>query len=142
MTIYADASFLISLYSPDANSAAAAATMYSSSGDHYISVFGELETINALQLRVFRKELSASQSLSSWKAFEADIRDGVFQLRPLSDQVFERARQLSRQTTARLGTHTADLLHVAAALELDADCLFSFDQQQRKLAQAVHLKIS
>ena len=47
-----------------------------------------------------------------------------------------------RQTTARLGTRTADLLHVAAALELGAECLYSFDQQQRKLARAVGLKVS
>jgi hypothetical protein len=31
---------------------------------------------------------------------------------------------------------------VAAALELGVDCLYSFDQQQRKLAQTVHLKLN
>jgi predicted nucleic acid-binding protein len=56
--------------------------------------------------------------------------------------VFERARLLSRQTTAKLGTRTADLLHVAAALELGADYLYSFDLQQRKLAQTVRLKLN
>jgi len=49
---------------------------------------------------------------------------------------------LSRQTTARLGTRTADLLHVATALELSADCLYTFDQQQRKLARTLHLKLN
>jgi hypothetical protein len=33
-------------------------------------------------------------------------------------------------------------LHVAAALELGVDFLYSFDQQQRKLAQAVRLKLN
>jgi len=51
----------------------------------------------------------------------------------------ERARELSRQSTARLGTRTADLLHVAAALELEADYLYSFDEQQRKLARTLIL---
>jgi predicted nucleic acid-binding protein len=139
---YADTSFLISLYSPDSNSAAAAATMQASGGDHYITLFGELEVINALELRVFRKELSASQAQSSWADFEKDMRDGVLQLRPLSDQVFERACHLAQQTTARLGTRTADLVHVAAALDLGVDYLYSFDQQQRKLAQAVRLKLN
>jgi predicted nucleic acid-binding protein len=74
--------------------------------------------------------------------FERDMRDGILQLRGLTDLVFERARQLSRQTTAKLGTRTADLLHVAAALELGADYLYSFDQQQRKLAQTLHLKLN
>ena len=142
MKIYADTSFLISLYSPDANSSTAARTMQTAMGDHYITVFGELEVVNALELRVFRKELSASQVQASMKDFEKDVRDGILQLRPLSEQIFERARQLSRQTTARLGTRTADLLHVAAAVELGVDCLYSFDQQQRKLAQAVRLKVN
>ena len=142
MKVYGDTSFLISLYSPDANSAAASTTMQSSTGTHYITVFGELEVVNAMELRVFRKELTLAQAQSSLGNFEKDMRDGVFQLLPLSDPVFERARQLSRQTTARLGTRTADLLHVAAALELGADWLYTFDQQQRKLAQAVKLKLN
>jgi predicted nucleic acid-binding protein len=128
------------LYSLDSNSAAAAGIMRSSRGDHYLTVYGELEVVNALELRVFRKELSASQAQLSLKDFERDLRDGVLQLRPLTDQIFERAGQLSRQTTVRLGTRTADLLHVAAAVVLGADYLYTFDQQQRELAQAVRLK--
>jgi hypothetical protein len=53
----------------------------------------------------------------------------------------ERTRQLSRQTTAKLGTRTADLLHVAA-LELEADYLYTFDVHQRKLAQSLRLKLN
>ena|ERR1017187_1457527 len=111
-----------------------------SSGERYITVFGELEVVNALHLRVFRKELSGSQVQSSLSDFEKDMRDGIFLLRPLPEQVFERAGQLSGQTTSRLGTRTVDLLHVAAALELAAEYLYTFDQQQRKLARAVGLK--
>ena len=140
MKVYVDSSFLISLYSLDSNSASAAGIMRSSRGDHYITVYGELEVVHALELRVCRKELSASHAQLSLKDFERDLREGVMQLRSLSDPIFERARQLSRQTTARLGTRTADLLHVAAAVVLDADCLYTFDQHQRKLAQAVRLQ--
>jgi len=142
LKIYADPSFLVSLYSPDANSAAAARTMQASTGDRFVTTFGELEVVNALGLRVFRKEVSAAQAQSSLIDFEKDLRDGILQLRGLPEPVFERARQLSRQTTAKLGTRTADLLHVAAALELGVDCLYSFDQQQRKLAQTVRLKLN
>jgi len=72
--------------------------------------------------------------LISLSDFEKDMRDGTFLLRPLPDQVFERAGQLSHRATARLGTLSADLLHVAASFELAADSLYSFDQYQRKLA--------
>jgi len=139
---YVDTSFLVSLYSPDVNSSAAARVMKTSSGDRFLTTFGELELNNALELRVFRKEVSAAQARSSRKDFEQDLRNTVFQMRPLSDQVFERAHQLVRETTAQFGTRTADLLHVAAALELKADRLFSFDQQLRKLAQEVGIKLN
>lgn len=142
MKAYVDSSFLISLYSPDANSPAAVAIMRSSQGEHFITVLCELEVVNALELRIFRKELTAPQAHSSLKDFEGDLRDGFFLLRPLSDQAFARARQLSRQTTSQLGTRTADLLHVAAALELGVDSMYTFDRQQRKLAQAVRLKLN
>jgi hypothetical protein len=132
----------VSLYSPDANSVAAVRIMQASKGDRFVSTFGELEVVNAIGLRIFRKEVSAAQARSSLDDFEKDTRAGVFQLRPLTEQIFERAHQLSRQTTPRLGTRTADLLQVAAALELSADYLYTFDQQQRKLAQTVRLKLN
>jgi predicted nucleic acid-binding protein len=142
LKIYADASFLVSLYSPDANSAAAARDVKAFAGDRFVTILGELEVLNAFGLRVFRKEVTAAQAQSSLTDFEKDLRDGLFQLRGLPDPIFERARQLSRQTTAKLGTRTADILHVAAALELGADYLYSFDEHQRKLARAVRLKIN
>lgn len=142
MKAYADPSFIVSLYSPDANSAAAARTMQASSGDRFVTTFGELEVVNAMGLRVFREEISAVQSQSSLLQFENDLRDGVFQLRGLSDSILERTRQLSRQTTAKLGTRTADILHVAAALELGVDCLYTFDSHQRKLAQSLRLELN
>jgi predicted nucleic acid-binding protein len=142
LKVYADPSFIVSLYSPDANSADAARTMKASLADRFLTTFGELEVINAMGLRVFRKEVSLAQAQASLLEFEKDLRDGVFQLRELSDSILVRSRQLSRQTTAKLGTRTADLLHVAAALELDAVYLFTFDLHQRKLAQSLHLKLN
>jgi predicted nucleic acid-binding protein len=116
--------------------------MQASKGECFVTTLGELEVVNAFGLRVFRKEVSAVQAQESLADFEKDLRDGVLQLRRLEESFFERAQQLSRQTTAKLGTRTADLLHVAAALQLGADYLYSFDQQQRTLAHAVRLKLN
>lgn len=116
--------------------------MRTSAGDRFLTTLGELEVVNALELRVFRNEVSAEQAQSSLNDFEKHLRDGVFQLQELRGTFFERARQLSQQTTAKLGTRSADLLHVAAALELGTDYLFSFDQKQRKLARSLHLKLN
>jgi len=111
-------------------------------GERFVTILGELELLNAFGLRVFRKEVTEVQAQSSLSDFEKDLRDGLFQLRGLPDPVFERARQLSRQTTAKRGTRAADVLHVAAALELGVDYLYSFDHHQRKLAQTVRLKVN
>jgi predicted nucleic acid-binding protein len=116
--------------------------MQASPGDRFLTTLGELEVVNALELRTFRKEVSPAQAQSALDDFEKHLRDGVFQLRELAETFFERACQLSRQTTAKLGTRTADLLHVAAALELGADYLYSFDRQQRKLARSAGLKLN
>jgi hypothetical protein len=142
LKIYSDQSFLVSLYSLDANSPVAVQTMQASQGDRFLTTLGELEVVNALEWRVFRKDISPTQAKSSLDDFEKHLREGFFQLRGFVDAFFERARQLSRQTTAKVGTRTADLLHVAAALELGADYFYSFDQQQRKLARSVHLKLN
>jgi predicted nucleic acid-binding protein len=140
--VYVDTSFLVSLYTPDANSIPAAQIMQASRDTHVVSVLTELECINALQLRVFRKEISAAQAKSSLRSFESDVSQRVFQLVHLPEEAFRRAGQISRQTTPRLGIRSADLLHVAAALELKADALYSFDDRQRKLARSLRLKVN
>jgi hypothetical protein len=116
--------------------------MESSTGDRFVTNLGELELVNALELRIFRKEVSPAQVQSSLNDFEKHLSDGVFQLRGLRDSFFARARELSQKTTAKIGTRTGDLLHVAAALELGVDYLYSFDKQQRKLAHAVRLRLN
>jgi hypothetical protein len=50
-----------------------------------VDSFGELEIINAMGLRVFRKEISAAQAQASLREFERDLRDRVFQLTGLAD---------------------------------------------------------
>jgi len=140
--IYLDSSLLVSLYCLDANSVAAAAALQAAKAKLLITALGELETVNAFGLRVFRKEITAAQADAARKTFEKDILAGVFLLRAVPDAAFERAKVLSRQQTPKLGTRTADLLHVAAAVELGAVSLFSFDLQQRKMAQAAGLKLN
>jgi predicted nucleic acid-binding protein len=101
-----------------------------------------LEGVNALQLRVFRKEISQRQAAASLRAFDGDLRSGTFLRKELPAAAFERARKLSRENTARLGTRSADLLHVAVALELRATALYSFDLRQRKVAVGAGLTLN
>jgi hypothetical protein len=126
----------------DVNTNSAVRLLQAVTGSSLITTFGELEFVNAISLRVFRREISPGKGESSIADFEQDLRDGIFQLKPLPDHVFQRARLLSRQTTPQLGTRTADLLHVAAALEVGAAGFYSFDVGQRKLARNVKLKLN
>jgi predicted nucleic acid-binding protein len=138
---YAGTSFLVSLYTPDANSTSAAAQMKGVRAVVLLTPFGELELRNALELRVFRGELTPSEVEAARAALREDIEKGIYALRPFPGAAFERAKEIAHKRTARLGTRTLDILHVASALILQADAFYSFDRNQRKLARAEGLKI-
>lgn len=139
MTRYADTSFLVSLYTPDANSYRAAELMRSKSVI-LLTPFGELELLNALELRAFRRELSRREVQRARRTFEAD-RDGrVFSLQPMLPRIYEMAGSISRRHTFRLGVRALHILHVASALVLKAERFCTFDERQRNFALAEGLK--
>ena len=139
MSSYADTSFVASLYIPDANSAEAARRMRRLSLPVLITPLGELELINAVQLRLFRKEVRPGEARAANAAFRADLHEGVFAVRALSEDVFGYATRLASRWTARLGARSLDIIHVAAAIALRADAFYTFDDRQRKLAKAAKL---
>ena len=107
-----------------------------------MSSLTELETVNAMGLRVFRKEISELEAAQSLRAFDEDLRRGSFQRSTLPESAFALARKLSLQSSAQLGVRTADLLHVAVAAELGATGLFTFDLQQRRLCSDLGLTLN
>jgi len=137
---YCDTSFLVSLYTPDANSQAAAAEARRSTTTLFISPLGELEFTNALQLRVFRKELTKAETSAAYAVIQKDLAAGVYSVQPVSAIVFDTAKRVSLKHTAGIGSRSLDVLHVAVALAMGADVLLSFDENQRKLAEAVGLR--
>ena len=141
MSGYADTSFLVSLYTVDINSFSAQALMQSASLPLLLTPLSEMELVNTLYLRLFRRELRAPQIHAAHAAFQSDIHDGMFQHRPLSMPVFDKAQTLSRKQTPRLGTRGIDVLHVASALVWGAETLYTFDRSQRRLAEAEGLRV-
>ena len=140
MKAYCDTSFLVSLYTPDANSQAAAAEARRSTITLFISPLGELEFTNALQLRVFRRELTKAEASAAYALIQEDLAAGVYSTQPVSAVVFASAKRVSMKHTAALGSRSLDVLHVAAALVMGADVMLSFDENQRKLAEAAGLR--
>jgi predicted nucleic acid-binding protein len=142
VSAYADTSFLVSLYVLDANSAGAARAMKRATLPLLLTPLGEVELTNALYLRLFRKELAAGQVHAAQGMFRGDLAEGIFQLKPLSPGVFEKAVLLSRKQTPRLGTRALDVLHVAAALLHKADSFYTFDRNQARLSEAEGLRVN
>lgn len=140
--IYLDASFVVSIYSADVNSRAALSALPSFGEFLTLTKLAELETVNALELRVFRKAISRPQADASLHAFDDDLRKGVFLRTGIPEAAFERARKLSLSITARVGVRTIDMLHVAAALELGATGFFTFDLRQRTVAEDAGLALN
>jgi len=62
LSSYLDSSVLASLYAPDANSASALDYLRQATGPLLLTPFGEAELTNAIQLRVFQREIAAAQA--------------------------------------------------------------------------------
>jgi len=73
-------------------------------------------------------------------AFDGDVNARVLIVFDLEPTTFLRASSLILQNTALAGCRTADILHVAAALQAGADRLFSFDQRQKAVARRAKLQ--
>ncbi len=141
MRVYADTSFLVSLYSPDVHSIRAAATIARLRATVFLTPLGELELLNALELRGFRKEASASETRLAQARLREHIASGFFSQQAMPATVYERARQISRRRTAALGLRTLDILHVASGILLKSDRFLTFDQRQEQLAKAEGLRL-
>lgn len=110
-------------------------------GPVVITAFGEVEVFNAIELRLFRKEVSGRQAKLAGQAFEQDLKDGVFISQAIPALTFEKAKRLAHQHTASMGVRGLDLIHVASALTLAVTTLLSFDVAQRKLAHSAGLTV-
>ena len=125
---------------PDANSQAAAAEARRSTTTLFISPLVELKLTNALQLRVYRKELTKGEASAAYVTIQKDLAAGVYSVQPLSPMVFDTAKRISLKHTGGIGSRPLDVLHVAAALAMRAEALLSFDGNQRKLGKAAGLR--
>ena len=138
MIVYADTSFLISVYLPDAHSIEADRRM--ASGPNLpISPFGHAEFANAIYRQVFLRRISEIVARRAWENFEFDCRSGLLQTAAFPETAWNVIADLARRYAPTLGVRTLDTLHVACALELRANRFWTFDERQARLAEAVGL---
>lgn len=142
MKVYADTGFVVALYKVETTSAQAAAAMSRLQTTVWLSPFGELELHNAFQLSVVRGEIDAAAATLKLRLFADDLAKGIFKVLPVpAATLYPKAIGLADRHSATLGTRSLDLMHVAAALILEADLFLSFDERQRKVATAEGLRI-
>jgi hypothetical protein len=142
MVAFADTGFIASLYLEESTSQAADAALGSRREPLPLTPLAMLELRNAFNRAVHRQRITAAQRDALWQDVEADIANGFLVPTPVaSEELHEKARQLSDRHTPTLGTRSLDLLHLAAALVLEAEVFFSFDDRQRKAAASEGLKV-
>jgi len=141
LSCYLDASVYFSLYVTDTNTPAAISKSHKATRPLLCTDFAELEFVNALSLRLFRREMTASEIKQVLTLFGQDLAAGSFRYVPIPSASFQRARNIARQHTPDLGTRSLDILHVASALALGATQLVTFDERQAKLASALGLRV-
>lgn len=140
--VYADTSFLVSLYVQDANAARAVAAVESGAAPLIFTPLIRHELRNALRLCVFRRQISAAQREAALHDMDADTEAGVLHLAPVDwPKVFVHAEALGRKHSEALGTRGMDVLHVACALAMKAKRFATFDDRQRQLAELAGFEI-
>lgn len=82
------------------------------------------------------------RTMAVFHQIEEDLSDGllVHYAMPWTDAL-RKAEHLSADHAERIGSRSADTLHVAAALLAGAKRFLSFDKRQRELAKAAGLEV-
>jgi predicted nucleic acid-binding protein len=140
LSIYADTSFLVSLYLPDAHTLEAQRRI-TQPQPLWFSPLHHAEATHAILQQVFRGSITTREAQQILKQLEQDLSSNLWEYTDVPDGVFETCIQLARKHAARLGVRTLDTLHVASAPELKAKDFWTFDERKSKLAPAEGLKL-
>lgn len=109
-------------------------------GPFPLTSFCQLEITNAVELRVFRHEITATDAKHVLANLAGDVASGFLRSTPTPTAVYDQAVRLSRRHTAALGNRTLDILHVASALVLGLPAIYTFGRRQAQLSRAAGLK--
>jgi hypothetical protein len=92
---------------------------------------------------VWSSRISVPDRSRVFRKIEEDLDSEVFLIHVMLDYTgtFRGAEKLGAAHNEGIGCRSADLFHVAAALELGFKEFLSFDDKQRRIAQAAGLNI-
>lgn len=148
MNCFPDTSFLCALYRTQVNSARADEIMAEISGTLGVSSLLLLEFRQSvrLQIRLHRNDRSKgfpqAEGQQMLNDLQIDLNAGLLTTTPVDwAAVHQRAEVLSSVHTLSASHRLADILHVATALHLGVREFFTFDGNQKKLAEAEGLRV-
>lgn len=140
MTIYPDASFLVSwLYKPDPLNAKARSWFARHQTDDFlVSDWARFETVNALRSLCLRPQPHKPEMIEGLRRyFQHLLQAGPFEFVSVDwDEVMKDAHQISAGFAARCKSRSSDILHIAMLEQLSPDLFVSGDQEQLALATA------
>ena len=140
--VYVDPSALARLYIHQDGSREMAAWRARVRGSLLVTHHARTEVVNAICRAAFLGQLTPETLAEALRDFDSDFSAGhLHQPEILWRAALNRAAELSRQYTSKLGTRSLDVLHVACAVELKLRYFLTFDVRQRQLAAAVTLKV-
>lgn len=139
---YLDTSSLIALYYPEGKTGVLMAHLRHRSLPLLFTWLHEVEFTNGLQLKLFRKEATAAAVASTLDALRVDGESGVLhRAQPSWPTVLATTLRLSMEYSSTLGTRTLDLLHIAAAITLEATEFVTGDDRQARVATKEGLNV-
>jgi len=139
LSIYADSSFFVSLYVSDIHTPEVERRMLVAPV-LWLTPLHRAEFAHAIEQHVIRGAASRSEADRLIQKFQQHRSQGLWMEAAIPEHAFEVCAQLAHQHAVRLGTRTLDSLHVASALELQADEFWTFDERQKKLARYAGLR--
>ena len=140
--VYVDPSALLKLYLHEPGSAAMSQWRARARGPLTVSRHGRLELVNGLCLAAFRGYLTGEALRDALTSLDEDFAEGRYtEADVLWRATLQRAADISREHTSRLGCRSLDVLHVATALQLGFRQFVTFDRRQQQLARAAGLKV-
>jgi predicted nucleic acid-binding protein len=140
MTIYPDASFLVSwLYKPDPlNAKARLWFAHHQADDFLISDWARFETINTLRDLCLRPNPPKPELIEALRRYFSHLlQTGPFELAAVDwDEALKDAYQISAGFAARLKVRSADVVHIAILEQVNPDIFVAGDKDQLTLATA------
>ena len=137
VVLYADTSFLISLFVKDSNTTQARAELASLGSPLGVSPLGRLEFRTAILQRVGRGDLELTAAARVFLSLERLFEEGYFvDLQEDPGKTWEEAHRVSDRQTASLALRSLDIWHLGFALVSGATKVCTFDERMRRGAKA------